>query len=139
MTYDILSTRKCRKIISIKRPNDIYNFLKRYAKSRQEMFFVLTLNSAHEIIGIHISTVGFVNKTIFHPREVFIHAIKDNASSLIVAHNHPSGNLLPSPEDEEITERLNKASEIMGFNFLDHLIFNKKGFYSMKALWTNLS
>jgi DNA repair protein RadC len=137
MTYDILSTRKCRKIISIKKPNDLYKFLKRYAKSRQEMFFVLTLNTAHEIISIHISTIGLLNKSIVHPREVFIHAIKDNAASFIVAHNHPSDQLLPSPEDEAITENLNKASEIMGFIFLDHIIFTKKGFYSMKALWTN--
>jgi DNA repair protein RadC len=137
MTYDILSTRKCRKNINIKHPNDLYNFLKRYAKSRQEMFFVLTLNTAHEIISIHISTIGLLNKSIVHPREVFIHAIKDNAASFMIAHNHPSGQLLPSPEDKEITENLKKASEIMGFIFLDHLIFTKKGFISMKSLEIN--
>ena len=137
MTYDILSTRKCRKKINIKRPEDLYNFLKRYAKSRQEMFFVLTLNTANEIISIHISTVGLLNKSIVHPREVFIHAIKDNAASFMVAHNHPSGQLLSSPEDVEITENLDKASEIMGINFLDHLIFTKKGFISMKSLEIN--
>jgi DNA repair protein RadC len=132
MKYDIISTRKYRKTISIKHPDDLYNFLKRYARNKQELFLVITLNGAHEVINIHISTIGLVNKTIVHPREVFIHAIKDNATSTVVAHNHLSGSIKPSTEDEEITKRLKESAEILGFNFLDHLIIGKYTYFSFK-------
>ena len=132
MTYDIMISRKCRKIIKIKHPIDIFNCLKRYSRCRQEHFLVLTLNGAHEVISIHISTIGLVNKTVVHPREIFIHAINDNAVAIIVAHNHPSGSLKPSDEDNDISERLNEACKIMGIHFLDHLIISKSGYYSYK-------
>jgi DNA repair protein RadC len=132
MTYDIISKRT-RKSIKIKRPDDIYQFLKRYTKNRQELFLVISLNNSHEIIGVYISTIGIIDKTIVHPREIFYHLIKDNASSFIVAHNHPSGNLEPSGEDIENTERLLKASKIMGFHFLDHLIITKDNFCSIRS------
>jgi DNA repair protein RadC len=132
MEYEIISTRKVKKTITFKNPVDIYKYLKRYAKSKQEQFIVITLNGAHEVIKIHIVTIGLVNKTIVHPREVFYRAIQDNASAFVVAHNHPSGKLTPSPEDDEITERLIKASEIMGIYFLDHLIINKEWYFSYR-------
>ena len=132
MTYDIISTRKIKKIISIRKPDDIFNFLKRYARSKQEKFLVLTLNGTHEVISVHLTTIGLVNRTIIHPREVFIHAIRDCSSAIIVAHNHPSGNVKPSPEDEEITKRLKQGAELLGINFLDHLIISKKCYYSFR-------
>jgi len=132
MTYDIMITKRCRKIIQIKCPIDIFNCLKRYSRCRQEHFLVLTFNGAHEVISIHISTIGLVNKTVAHPREVLTHAIKDNAVAIIVAHNHPSGSLKPSDEDDEITERLKDACKIMGIHFLDHLIISKDGYYSYR-------
>ena len=131
MTYDIISKRK-RKTIKVTHPDDLFRSLKRYTRSRQEHFFVITINGANEIIGIHISTIGIAIKTIIHPREVFIHAIMDNATSIIVAHNHPSNNLKPSEEDIEITERLKEAGKLLGINVLDHLIINKNGYYSFK-------
>ena len=132
MTYDIISKRT-RKTIKIKNPDDLFNFLKRYTKNRQELFLVISLNNSNEIIGVHISTIGILNKTIVHPREIFYHLIKDNASSFIVAHNHPSGNLVPSGEDIENTERLLEASKIMGFHFLDNLIITKNNFCSIRS------
>jgi DNA repair protein RadC len=131
MAYDIISKRS-RKSIKIKRPDDLYLFLKRYTKNRQEIFFAISLNNSHEIIGIHISTIGIMDKTFVHPREIFYHLIKDNASSFIVAHNHPSGHPVPSGEDIENTKRLLKASEIMGFHFLDHIIITKDNFCSIR-------
>jgi len=131
MIYEIVSKRKTRKEVIIKRPKDIFPCLKKYA-GRQERFLVITLDTENKIIGIRISTIGIVNKTIVHPREVFYHAIKDNASSLMIAHNHPSGNLEPSEEDEEVTEMLVRAGEIMGFPVLDHIIFSKKDYYSFR-------
>jgi DNA repair protein RadC len=93
---------------------------------------VITLDCTHQIIGVHIATVGLINRTIIHPREVFIHAVRDMASSIAIAHNHPSGNIIPSSEDEKITMRIKEASDIMGFYFLDHLIFSKNNFYSFR-------
>jgi DNA repair protein RadC len=132
MTYEIISKRT-RKTIKIKTPDDLFKFLKRYTESRQELFLVITLNNAHEIIGVHISTIGIIDKTIVHPTAIFYHLIKDNAASFIVAHNHPSGNLEPSGEDIENTERLLEASKIMGFHFLDHLIITKNNFCSIRS------
>jgi len=132
MTFDIISKKKILKAISIKKPIDIFEIVKMYAKSRQENFLVMTLNAAHSVIGIHIATIGIVNQTIVHPREVFIHAIKDNACAVAFAHNHPSGQLEMSQEDEEITERLVKAGIILGFHILDHIIFNEETFFSMR-------
>jgi DNA repair protein RadC len=132
MTYEIISTRKIRKTIKFLLPEDIYSFIKRYAKNTQEQFLTITLNGAHEVLCVHISTIGLVNRTIIHPREVFRHAMKDNASAIVIVHNHPSGRLTPSPEDCDITDRMKKASEIIGIHLLDHLIIGKNGYYSFR-------
>jgi len=139
MTYQIISTRKLRKKIKIKRPIDIWNFTKRYAKSSQELFIVLTLDGAHEIIGVYISTIGLANKTMAHPREVFKHAIRDNAVAVVIAHNHPSGELFPSLEDSELTDRIIKAGNILGIHVIDHLIITKKSYYSFREGGHNFS
>jgi len=70
MTFEIISTRRIRKEVRFKRPIDIYNFVKRYAKSRQEQFFVITLNGSHNVISIHFITIGLVNKTISSKRSI---------------------------------------------------------------------
>jgi DNA repair protein RadC len=77
-------------------------------------------------------TIGLVNKTIVHPREVFADLIQDRAAAFCVAHNHPSGQLACSPEDEEITERLLAASKILGLHFVDHVIFSETSFWSFR-------
>lgn len=129
MTYEIVSERHA-PTYKVSRPQDIFAALARYARARNERFFAITLNGAHEIIKIHIVSIGLVNRTVVHPREVFITAIKDNATAIVVAHNHPSGHLDPSPEDREITDRLRNASEVLGLALLDHLIFSRAGYYS---------
>jgi DNA repair protein RadC len=80
---------------------------------------------AHRVVS-----VGLVNKTQVHPREVFADPITDRASAIIVAHNHPSGDLKPSKEDTEITKQLKAAGETLGIKLLDHIIFNQKEYYS---------
>ena len=75
-------------------------------------------------------SVGLVNKTQVHPREVFADPITDRASAIIVAHNHPSGGIAPSKEDVEITAQLKAAGETLGIKLLDHIIFNQKDYYS---------
>ena len=116
----------------IRNPEDIYNLIKHHADHRQEKFICISLNGAHEVLATRIVTIGLVNRTIVHPREVFADPLQDRASSIAVAHNHPSGNLTPSKEDNEITSRLNTAAGIMGLGFLDHLIFTENFYFSYR-------
>jgi DNA repair protein RadC len=116
----------------ITHPQDVYNLIRHHADRKQERFICLSLNGAHEALAIRIVTIGLVNRTIVHPREVFADPIWDRAVAVIVAHNHPSGQLAPSPEDDEITLRLKTAGEILGLHFLDHLIFSDASYFSYR-------
>ena len=102
-----------------------------YADRRQEHFICVSVNGANEVIATRVVSVGLVNKTQVHPREVFADPITDRASSIIVAHNHPVGDLTPSKVDIEITKQLKSAGEILGIRVLDHIIFNEKGYCSL--------
>jgi len=113
----------------IKKPVDVLPLVKRYKNCRQENFLAITLDGNHSAIKVHHVTKGVTNKTIIHPRECFYHAIKDNAVAVIFAHNHPSGSVDPSQEDEKITKQLCMAGRILGFHVLDHIIFSKYGNY----------
>jgi len=132
MTYEIISKRKKRHPAMIKSPQDAFDLVRRYRDFQQEQFIVITLNGSHEPINVSIASIGIVNKTIVHPREVFVRAIQDMATAIIVCHNHPSGSLLVSPEDNEITERLCSAGELLGIHVLDHIIFTKTDFLSLR-------
>ena len=114
----------------IKTPCDIVPFLKNYAVCDKEHFLLVTLNGGHEIIQIHVITVGTLNRTLIHPREVVSVAMRDNAAAIIVNHNHPSGNCEPSEEDIEVTETLRKVSVIMGIELLDHVIVSRESYFS---------
>lgn len=116
-----------RKITS---SSDIYPLVAHYADRRQEYFLCLSLNGAHEVRSIRIVSIGLVNRTVVHPREVFAGPLEDRAAAVICAHNHPSGNLNPSGEDREVTTRLKKAGEILGIPLLDHIVFGRTGYYS---------
>jgi DNA repair protein RadC len=116
-----------RKILM---PRDILQIVAHYADRQQEKFLCVSLNGAHEVIAVRIVSVGLVNRAIVHPREVFADPITDRASAVIVAHNHPSGNLEPSEEDAEITRRLREAGKTLGIELLDHIVFCARGYYS---------
>ena len=116
----------------IRNPGDIYNVIRHHADRRQERFICISLNGAHEVMATRIVTIGLVNRTIIHPREVFADPILDRASAIAVAHNHPSGSLQPSDEDSEITKRLKIAADILGINLLDHLIFSETSYFSFR-------
>ncbi|MFA6892004.1 MAG: DNA repair protein RadC [Sphaerochaetaceae bacterium] len=117
-----------RQIIT---PADLYPLIRHYAGRLQEQFLAADLNGAHEVLSVNVVSVGTVSRTLVHPREVFADAIAQRASAIIVAHNHPSGNLTPSQEDLEITIRLKKAGELLGIRLLDHLIFSDEGYLSL--------
>ena len=87
-----------------------------------ECFICITLNGSHKVINSYVVSQGLVNRTLVHPREVFRPAISDNATAVIIAHNHPSGNLEPSLEDREVTKRMKQAGDLIGIKVLDHLI-----------------
>lgn len=96
----------------------------------QENFIVATVNGAHKVINIHTVSVGTLNRTLVHPRDVYRVAIADNASAIFLAHNHPSGQLEASPEDIAVTKRMKDAGEIIGIPVLDHIIVAGNGYYS---------
>jgi DNA repair protein RadC len=132
MTYQIISERKVKKNEKITQPGKVYQLVKRYAKSNKEQLILLTLNSAHNVISISIISIGTVNRTIVHPREIFYKAITDLAEGIIICHNHPSGELILSEEDKEVTRTVYKAGEIIGIPLLDHIVFSGNGYTSQK-------
>jgi len=116
--------------LTIKFPVDVLPLIQHYGDRKQEHFLSISINGANEVMNVRVVTVGLVNKTQVHPREVFADVITERASAIIIAHNHPHGELRPSDEDLKVTERLKDASKILGINLLDHIIFNSKGYYS---------
>lgn len=100
---------------------------------KQEYFVCLTLDGANRLIAKRIITIGTLTASLVHPREVFADAITDRAASIIVAHNHPSGNLDASPADNEVTARLNDAASLLGLKLRDHLIVTKDS--SSSIIW----
>ena len=95
---------------------------------KQEYFVCLTLDGANRLIAKRIITIGTLTASLVHPREVFAEAIADRAASVIVAHNHPSGNLQPSDADRDVTNRLKSAGELLGIALIDHLIVTSKNY-----------
>lgn len=114
----------------IQKPQDVIPFLLHYSDRKQELFFSILLNGANEIIRIRPVTMGLLNRTLIHPREVFAEAVELRAGAILVAHNHPSGNLIPSEEDKQVTASLKEAGELLGIHLLDHLIFCDSDHYS---------
>jgi DNA repair protein RadC len=131
MTYDLVCERKAPDL-KVTGPADLVPLLKRFAAKKQEHFLTITLDGNQQVIRIHIVSIGLLNRTLIHPREVFIRAIKDSAASLILAHNHPSGSVEPSREDREATTRLCEAGKLLGIEVLDHLIIGKARFHSFR-------
>ena len=111
-------------------PADVLPLISYFADRKQEYFLCVSLNGDNEVITSRIVSVGLVNKTQVHPREVFADPITDRATAIIIAHNHPAGGLTPSKEDIEITRRLKTAGETLGIRLMDHIIFNQKDYYS---------
>ncbi len=116
--------------LKISFPADVLPLIQHYADRKQEHFICISINGANEVIASRVVSVGLVNRTQVHPREVFADPITDRASAIIIAHNHPAGGLTPSNEDLEITKQLKSAGETLGIRLLDHIIFNHKGHYS---------
>ncbi|MCL6557569.1 MAG: JAB domain-containing protein [Firmicutes bacterium] len=116
---------------SIKKPEDAVKLLRDFmGDADRENFVVVCLNTKNEPTAIHTVSIGTLDSCSVHPREVFKAAILANASCIILAHNHPSGDPSPSREDVGITERLKEAGKILGVEVLDHIIITDNKFYS---------
>jgi len=116
--------------VTITHSRDIAELLKSYAKKNQEHFITVTIDGANAVIKTRVVFIGTLNRSLVHPREVFAPAFTDRAASIIIAHNHPSGNIQPSLEDIEMTQKLTKAGQLLGIEIIDHVILTKNGHYS---------
>ncbi len=117
----------------VKNPWDIYKYYMeslRYLK--KEIFKVILLNTKNEIITNIDVSIGTLNSSLVHPREVFIEAIKRSANKIILMHNHPSGSIEPSNEDKKITKRLISCGELIGIEVMDHIIIGDGVYFSFK-------
>lgn len=102
------------------------------ADSPVEVFLVVLLDVKRRLLQDACVSVGILNGSLIHPREVFAAAVSDRAASIVLVHNHPSGDPSPSPEDREVTRRLRSAGEIVGIPVLDHVIIGRCSFYSFR-------
>jgi len=116
--------------IKIEEAKDIYTLLDEYKNKQQEYFITITLDGANHVIEKRVISIGTVNQSLVHPREVFSPALCERATSIILAHNHPSGELSPSVEDINITQRLGESAKLLGIELLDHVIVSKNGYFS---------
>lgn len=117
----------------IRSPKDAADYLMPELRYLQhERFCILHLNTKNHVIQKDIISIGTLNSAIVHPREVFRSAIKRSSASILLAHNHPSGDPAPSPEDIQMTKRLVEVGDVVGIDVLDHIIIGDNRFHSLK-------
>ncbi len=113
-------------------PKDVWNELKDIRSRKREHFVVIYLDSRNQEIKKEVISIGTLNASLVHPREVFECAVRNFAAHIMIAHNHPSNNKEPSEADVEITKRLVKSGEILGIGVIDHVIVTDREWYSFK-------
>ncbi len=117
----------------IKSTEDVFSiFYEKLKDEKQEIFMIVMLNSKNMIIGEEIISIGTLEQTLTHPREVFKPAIKNSASRIILVHNHPSGDPNPSDADRKLTDRLIESGDLLGINVIDHIIIGDKKWWSWR-------
>lgn len=124
---EISMLESCPKI---KKPEDLVAGIPReLLREKREFFGAVYLDTKNRPVAHEVVSLGTLNANIVHPREVFRRAVEESAAAVILVHNHPSGDLEPSPDDREITRQLVKAGEILGIEVLDHIIVNSRREY----------
>ena len=118
---------------AVKSPAEVVAAWPELANADREVFGIIVLNTRHFATRRIVVSIGTLNASLVHPREVYRAAILYSAASIVAVHNHPSGDVQPSEEDLQITQRLTKAGELLGIALLDHVIISKRGHYSMRA------
>ncbi len=114
-------------------PESAFALIRDLGGRKREHFMAIYLNARNALISRETISIGSLNASLVHPREVFFPAVRNLAANIILAHNHPSGDLTPSREDVELTRRLVKAGELMGIEVLDHLVVAGRRFVSLKS------
>lgn len=118
---------------TIRSPGDAASLLMENMRSLdKEHFKIILLNTKNHVLGVELISVGSLNSSIVHPREIFKSAIRRSAAAIILAHNHPSGDPSPSREDEEVTRRLREAGKILGIEVVDHVILGDNRYFSFR-------
>lgn len=118
----------------VRGPDDVVSLVGRKLRTeKREHFLVLLLNARHECTAVETISIGSLNASIVHPREVFRPAVLASSASIIVVHNHPSGDPEPSDEDLSITRRLASVGELLGIALLDHVVIGSRGVVSLRA------
>jgi DNA repair protein RadC len=130
--FELARRHLLKEVIKITRSQDVLPLVSDLVDKRQEHFLCISLNGANEVIEKRIVTIGLLNMSPVHPREVFADVLVDRAASVIFVHNHPSGDLQPSDADLRMHEQLTEAGKILGLNVLDHIIIAKKGHFSFQ-------
>lgn len=132
--FALASRYQARKLEHLDRftsPSQVFEYFHlEFRDSRKEYFLVLLLDGKNRIIRRVQVSEGSLNQSIVHPREVFNPAVKESAASVILVHNHPTGDPAPSAEDRAVTRRLKEAGEILGINVLDHIIIGENAYFS---------
>ena len=117
----------------VRSPGDADQVVRSFiGNSDREVFLTLNLSSANDINSIHVVSIGSLNQSIVHPRECFKAALLSNAASVVLAHNHPSGEVTPSAEDKQITVKLKECGQLLNIQVVDHVIVGEKGYFSFK-------
>lgn len=112
---------------------DVYEYIKADLEGLdREHFMVILLNARNQVIGKEVVSVGSLDASIVHPREVFRDSIRRNAKSIVLAHNHPSGDPTPSDEDIEVTGRLREAGTVLGISVVDHVVVGRSSYVSLR-------
>ena len=130
--FELARRHLIKDTVKITGAQDVMPLLADIADKKQEHFVCISLNGAHEVIKKRIVTIGLVDRSQVHPREVYADVISDRAAAVIFAHNHPSGDLKPSNSDLKIHEQLTEAGKILGLRILDHIIVTQKGYFSFQ-------
>lgn len=121
------------KTLSLSSPQEVADYLMEEMRYyRKEYFKIILLNTKNQIISLEDVSVGSLNSSVVHPREIFNVSIKKSAAAIILVHNHPSGDPHPSQEDLKVTTRLVDAGKILGISVLDHIIIGEKNYFSFK-------
>ena len=122
---------------AISSAKDVYDMLVDEMKDyKKEVFKIILLDTKNKPICVKDISIGTLNSSLVHPREVFKEAIKESANSIILVHNHPTDDPTPSNNDLEMTRRLAKSADILGIKILDHVIISKKGYDSISISYT---
>lgn len=130
--FELARRHLIKDTVKVSRAQDVLPMVSDLIEKRQEHFLCISLNGANEVIEKRVVTIGLLNMSPVHPREVFADVILDRAAAVIFVHNHPSGDLQPSDADLKMHEQLTEAGNILGIRVLDHIIVSRRGHLSFQ-------